>query len=148
MHYKTTELLKHFHLPVKISSRMLLVWIYFLSDFRLNLEKTKGFSAPTPVTKNEQKHLPKAARKRNLASITNTCYLRLQSYFLNTQHVLIMGFPPTITTPNIWENTTLNHTPVASQCILIAAVWNSTAYYLPKNRQDLKSRHLHSLCSL
>lgn len=45
---KTTELLKHFHLPVKISSRMLLVSIYFLSDFRLNLEKTKGFSAPTP----------------------------------------------------------------------------------------------------
>lgn len=54
---------------------MLVVSIYFLSDFRLNLEKTKGFSAPTPLTKNEQKHLPKAARKRNLASITNMCYL-------------------------------------------------------------------------
>lgn len=126
---------------------MLLVSIYFLSNFRLNLEKTKGFSAPTPLAKNEQKHLPKAARKRNLASITNMCYLGC--YFLNTQHVLLlMGFPPTITTPNIWKNTTLNHTPVASQCILIAADWNSTAYYLPKNRQDLKSRHLHSLCSL
>lgn len=54
---------------------MLLVSIYFLSNFRLNLEKTKGFSAPTPLAKNEQKHLPKAARKRNLASITNMCYL-------------------------------------------------------------------------
>lgn len=67
----------------------------------------------------------------------NMCYLKLQSHFLNTQPVLLMAFPPTITTPNIWENTTFNHTPVAAQCTLIAADWNSTAYYLPKNRQDL-----------
>lgn len=78
---KSTELLKHFHLPVNISSRMLLVWIYFLSDFRLNLEKTKGFSAPTPSPKMNKNIYLKQHSIRNLASITTTCYLKLQSHF-------------------------------------------------------------------
>lgn len=46
-----------------------------------------------------------------------------------------MDFPSTITTPNIGENTTFNHTPVVSQCILIAADQNSTALLLA-NRTD------------
>lgn len=55
-----------------------------------------------------------------------------------------MGFPPTITTPNMWANPTFNHTPAVTLHPNSSRL-NSTAHYLPKTRQDLKSRHLH-LC--
>lgn len=58
---------------------------YFLSEFKLHLEKTKGFSAlPTPPYQEEQKAFYLKHSKRYLASITN---MNTQSCrnFLNIQ---------------------------------------------------------------
>lgn len=108
---------------------MLLVWFISCQILSWIWKRLKASVLPTPLTRNEQKHLPKAAQQRDSAPITNTGYLKLQRAISSTLSLLLMAFPPTTTTPNTWGNTTFfNHTPVASQCILIAADWNSTAH--------------------
>ena len=146
---KITELFKHFHLPVKISSRMLLVWFISCQILSWIWKRLKASVLPTPLTRNEQKHLPKAAQQRDSAPITNTGYLKLQRAISSTLSLLLMAFPPTTTTPNTWGNTTFfNHTPVASQCILIAADWNSTAHITCQRTDMTWSQDTCILCGL
>lgn len=123
---------------------MLLVWFISCQILSWIWKRLKASVLPTPLTRNEQKHLPKAAQQRDSAPITNTGYLKLQRAISSTLSLLLMAFPPTTTTPNTWGNTTFfNHTPVASQCILIAADWNSTAH-ITCQRKSLSREFLQS----
>lgn len=115
----------------------MLVWDLFLvTDFKLHLEKTKGFSAlPTPPYQKRTKSiLPKAQQKVLGFNHKHEC-LKLQKFPQHSAFITQLDFPSTITTPSIGGNTTFNHTPVVSQCILIAADQNSTALLLA-NRTD------------
>lgn len=90
---------------------MLLVWFISCQILSWIWKRLKASVLPTPLTRNEQKHLPKAAQQRDSAPITNTGYLKLQRAISSTLSLLLMAFPPTTTTPNTWGNTTFfNHT--------------------------------------
>lgn len=128
---------------------MLLVWFISCQILSWIWKRLKASVLPTPLTRNEQKHLPKAAQQRDSAPITNTGYLKLQRAISSTLSLLLMAFPPTTTTPNTWGNTTFfNHTPVASQCILIAADWNSTAHITCQRTDMTWSQDTCILCGI
>lgn len=75
----------------------------------------------------------------------------LKAAEISSQHsafIIQLDFPSTITTPSIGENTTFNHTPVVSQCILIAAGRNSTALLLANitDRPEVKTTAFCVVC--
>jgi hypothetical protein len=129
-------MLKRFHLPVKLLEVCCSFGTYFLSlILKLHLEKTKGFSAlPTPPTRSEQKAFYLKHSKKDCFNHKHEC-LKLQKFPQHSAFYHSVDFPSTITTPSIGGNITFNHTPVVSQCILIAAGQNSTALLLA-NRTD------------
>lgn len=123
-------------MPVKVLEDCCLFGIYVLSlILKLHLEKTKRFSAlPTSPTRSKQKAFYLKAQQKVLGFNHKHECLKLQKFPQHSAFITQMDFPSTITTPNIGGNTTFNHTPVVSQCILIADQ-NSTALLLA-NRTD------------
>lgn len=106
-------MLKRFHLPVKLLEVCCSFGTYFLSL----------------ILKLHLKH-----SKKDCFNHKHEC-LKLQKFPQHSAFYHSVDFPSTITTPSIGGNITFNHTPVVSQCILIAAGQNSTALLLA-NRTD------------
>lgn len=87
-----------------------------------------------PPTRSEQKAFYLKHSKKDCFNHKHEC-LKLQKFPQHSAFYHSVDFPSTITTPSIGGNITFNHTPVVSQCILIAAGQNSTALLLA-NRTD------------